>query len=58
MVDFAVSLAKKNSAALLRLDANADKKKLQDIYESLGFTLVGTKEEDFYRSAFYQKTLS
>lgn len=57
MVDFAARLAKKNGVGLLRLEANADKKKLQDIYEDLGFRLVGTKQEDYRRTAFYQKTV-
>lgn len=58
MVDFAESLARKNEVGLLRLDANADKKKLQDIYEGLGFRLVGTKRDDYRKTAFYQKTVS
>lgn len=57
MIDFAARLAKKNGAVLLRLDANADKKKLQDIYEGLGFRLVGTKQEDYRNTSFYQKTV-
>ncbi len=58
MIDFAERLAKKNDVSLLRLNANADKKKLQDIYEDLGFRLVGTKQEDSRTSAFYQKRIS
>lgn len=57
MIGFAARLAKKNGAGLLRLDANADKKKLQDIYEDLGFRLVGTKQEDSRKSGFYQKKI-
>ncbi|MEK9143018.1 MAG: GNAT family N-acetyltransferase [Patescibacteria group bacterium] len=57
MVDFSQRLAKKNGISMLRLDANADKKKLQDIYEDLGFRLLGTKQEDSRTSAFYQKTV-
>ncbi len=30
---------------------------IQDIYEDLGFRLVGTKQEDSRTSAFYQKTI-
>lgn len=58
MVDFAERLAKKKGVILLRLDADADKKKLQRIYEDLGFRLVGTKQEDFRTSAYYQKIIS
>lgn len=57
MIDFARYLAKKNGVSLLRLDVNADKKKLQDIYEGLGFRLIATKQEDYRKSAFYQKTM-
>lgn len=57
MVDFSERLAKKNGISLLRLDANADKEKLQDIYEDLGFRLVGTKQEDSRKTAFYQKII-
>lgn len=55
MIDFAQRHAKKNGVPLLRLDANADKKKLRDIYEGLGFRLVGTKRDDYRKTAFYQK---
>ncbi len=57
MVDFGGRLAKKNGVVLLRLDANADEKKLQDIYEDFGFRLVGTKQEDYRKTAFYQKSI-
>lgn len=57
MIEFAQDLAKKNSVFLLRLDANADKKKLQNIYENLGFRLVGTKQEDSRKSAYYQMSI-
>lgn len=57
MVDFSERLAKKNGIGMLRLDANADKEKLQNIYEDLGFRLVGTKQEDYRRIAFYQKNI-
>ncbi len=55
MIDFTQRLAKKNGVGFLRLDANADKTKLQNIYEDLGFRLVGTIQEDARTSAFYQK---
>lgn len=58
MIDFAERLAKKKGVTLLRLDASADKKKLRDIYEDLGFRLVGTKQEDYRRTAFYQKIVN
>lgn len=57
MVDFAECLAKKKGVKLLRLDANVDEKKLQDIYEDLGFRLVGTKQEDYRKTAFYQRKI-
>lgn len=55
MIEFAQDLAKKDNVFLLRLDANADKKKLQDIYENLGFKVVRNKQEETRTSAFYQK---
>lgn len=58
MIDFSQRLAKKKGVNSLRLDANADKKKLRDIYEGLGFRLVGTKQEDYRKTAFYQKSVN
>lgn len=57
MVDFATRLAKNNGVGLLRLDANAEKKKLQAMYDNLGFKLIGTKQESYRKTAFYQKEL-
>ncbi len=55
MIDFAVRLAQKNNIKLLRVDTNAREKKLRKIYEGLGFKLVGIQQEDYRKTAFYQK---
>lgn len=55
MVDFAKNEARTRGFTLLRLDTIADEKKLCLIYESLGFKLVGTEDEDGHKTAFYEK---
>ena len=54
MVDFAKVEAKKRGFPLLRLDTNADEKKLCLVYEGLGFRLMGTEDDDGRKTAFYQ----
>ena len=56
MIDFAAGEATKKRLKLLRLDTDADEKKLCSLYEGLGFQLVGTEEEGAHRTAFYQKS--
>ncbi len=55
MVDFAEKLAEKHNRELLRVDSNAEETKLRKIYEDLGFNLVTIKQEDYRKTAFYQK---
>ena len=55
MVDFAEQHAKQNNVKFLRADTNADVMKLRKIYENLGFELVTIEQEDYRRTAFYQK---
>jgi len=55
VINFASKLAKKNNIKLLRADTNADEAKLCKIYEDLGFRLVATEQEDYRKTAFYQK---
>jgi ribosomal protein S18 acetylase RimI-like enzyme len=54
MIDFAVEEARKRGFQLLRLDTNADEKKLCALYEKLGFQLMGMENEEGHTTAFYQ----
>ena len=58
MVDFAQKKALENNIKLLRVDTNAAHAKLRRIYEDLGFTLVGIEQEDYRKTAFYQRRIS
>lgn len=55
MIDYANNQAKKRGFNRLRLDTNADEKKLCKIYEDLGFTLKGIEEENESKTAFFEK---
>lgn len=55
IVDFANQQALKRNIKLLRLDTNAHETKLREIYENLGFSLMGIKKEESQNIAFYQK---
>ena len=55
MIDFASKYAKGESIELLRLDTDAKEMKLRQIYEGLGFNLMGIEKEDNRQTAFYQK---
>lgn len=55
MIDFAGEEARKRKFSLLRLDTIADGKKLRNLYESLGFQLMGVQQEEDQKTAFYQK---
>lgn len=57
IVDFAAKLARSNRVFLLRADTNADEIKLRKIYENLGFRLAAIEQEDYRRTAYYQKRL-
>jgi len=58
MVDFATQLAKERNIKLLRADTNAKEMQLRKIYENLGFRLVGVEQEDYRKTAFYQKKIN
>jgi len=55
MVEFAAEEAKKRGFKLLRLDTDANEPKLCELYESLGFQLMGTEQEGDHKTAFYQR---
>ncbi len=55
LVDFAGDQAKKRTFPFLRLDTNADEIKLRNLYECLGFHLMGIQKEEGQTTAFYQK---
>lgn len=58
MIDFAAKKAWDNNVNLLRADTNASEMKLREIYEELGFDLAGIEQEDYRRTAFYEKRIS
>ena len=58
MIDFATKKAKEKGLSLLRADTNAQETKLREIYESLGFQLIGIVREDYRNTAFYEKIIS
>ena len=55
MIEHAEKLAAEKQVQLIRVDTNAAEKKLREIYESLGFHLVGTHKENYRATAFYEK---
>jgi len=55
IIDFAKQKAQEKNVKLLRVDTNANKIKLRKIYENLGFNLVAIEQEDYRKTAFYQK---
>lgn len=57
MIDFAKRHAQEKNIKLLRVDTNADEMKLRKIYEDLGFHLVTIEQEDYRKTAFYQKKI-
>ena len=57
MIDFAAKLAKENGIKLLLADTNAEKIKLMKIYKNLGFNLVAKLQEDYRKTAFYEKKI-
>ena len=57
MIDFAAREAKNRGFKFLRLDTNANEEKLCNLYEGLGFILMGTNQEGDHKTAFYQKDL-
>jgi ribosomal protein S18 acetylase RimI-like enzyme len=57
MINFAAGEAKKRGFRLLRLDTDADGEKLCKLYEGLGFKLMGVKQGENHKTAFYQKNL-
>jgi len=57
LVDYAAQKAKENNISLLRVDTNASETKLRELYEKLGFKLVGIANEGYRQTAFYQKSV-
>jgi len=57
MIDYATKVAKKRGFNRLRLDTNADEKKLCKIYKDLGFSLVGSEVERKHTTAFFEKEI-
>lgn len=55
LIAFATEFAKKNNLSVLRLDTNAEEKKLMEMYKKLGFHLMGIDKEDYRNAAFFQK---
>ncbi len=57
LMDFAATLAKKQTIGLVRVDTDADEGKLRAMYESFGFALQKVQKEEYRRSALYQKQI-
>lgn len=55
MIDVADEEAGKRKLPYLRLDTNAKEINLRNIYERLGFQVMGVDEEEGGKTAFYQK---
>ncbi len=55
---FASALALSRGVGLLRADTNYGEMKLRKVYEDLGFNLIGSQEEDYRTTAFYQKKIN
>ncbi len=58
MIEFASQEARQRGLTFLRLDTDAHQKKLCDLYESLGFQLIGTQTKNKQKMALYQKSVS
>lgn len=58
IIDFASNKAKEENVKLLRVDTNANEVKLRKLYEDLGFYLVAVEQEDYRKTAFYQKKIN
>ncbi len=57
IMKFASGFAIDRGLHVLRVDTNANGVKLRKIYENLGFYLVAIKQEDYRKTAFYQKNI-
>lgn len=55
LIEFAVEEASKRGLKLIRVDTNADEKRLRATYEQLGFALMGTEKDGERTTAFYQR---
>lgn len=55
MIDFAAEEAKRRNLPRLRLDTDAEEKKLCQLYEGLGFNLMGIEGEGDHGVAYYQR---
>ncbi len=58
IIKFSQELAKENNVRLLRADMNAEETKLRKIYKDLGFKLVAELQEDYRKTAFYEKKVT
>ncbi|HVZ12103.1 MAG TPA: GNAT family N-acetyltransferase [Patescibacteria group bacterium] len=57
MIDFAAKIAREKDIKYLRADTNADETKLRNVYEDLGFKLIKIIQEDYRKTAYYQKMI-
>ncbi|NOQ55576.1 MAG: GNAT family N-acetyltransferase [Nanohaloarchaea archaeon] len=55
VMDFAEQKAIENNISFLRADTNAEIMKLRKVYEDVGFELVSIEQEDYRKTAFYQR---
>jgi len=58
IINFTSELAKKHNITQIRVDTNAQEKKLCSIYEKNGFQLVQIIEEDYRKTALYEINFS
>lgn len=57
MVKFAKKEARRRGFNILRLDTNADEEKLCQLYDDMGFRLMGVEKEGKHSTAFYELKL-
>lgn len=57
IINFAEHQAKKKRLSALRLDTEAEEKKLCDLYKGSGFKLVTELDEEYQKTALFQKNL-
>lgn len=57
ILEYATTLAKNRGVDLLRVDTNANEQKLRDLYEKNGFTCVAEIDEEYRKTALYEKYL-
>jgi GNAT superfamily N-acetyltransferase len=57
LTQFAKNEARKRNLKRIRVDSNAEEKKLCDMYKRLGFTQVHEEAEDYRKAAFFEMIL-